>query len=322
MSIQIRTKPIEAIQYTGDNFEEIHKFTNKSLQVIQYTDSLGNYLIIETRKYHISASPGDWLTLDFEGQLFAISPETLEKYYEVAHSSSSSPFSSSFSSTFRKENEYDPKIRIDADWLLEEGWKKDGDFFLKGKIILQLSRDHKEHPRPLWFASFAMQPLNYGPSTKDIGFSTWFDTKADLKYFEQQQEEVVQLREKVKQQQFEINTKDIEIFDLEHHILNLELPSEKTIEEEFYVTEVLSKTNADFSLTAFTVGFRTGFVYCNELRKSHLQRLREAIKRNMRWDSTSVTALHKLQENVAYSKSINNSEKPDHLTTKLNNDAT
>ena len=66
-----RKKPvvIEAIQFTGDNCEEIKEF--------------GAYIVIKTLEGKMIALPGDWIIKGVKGEFYPCKPDIFEKTYEL-----------------------------------------------------------------------------------------------------------------------------------------------------------------------------------------------------------------------------------------------
>jgi hypothetical protein len=75
---------------------------------------------------------------------------------------------------YPNHTKYDANVRIDEKWLLEQGWHKDGDWFVKGEFTATLS-SNKRHPRPYWFVSTGLASKG--------GFSAYFDMRYDLNMF-------------------------------------------------------------------------------------------------------------------------------------------
>ena len=69
---------IEAVQWTGDNTEEIEEFTNwRACQNI-YKISM----IIATPKGEMRVLPGDYIIKDANGEFYPCKPDIFEKTYE------------------------------------------------------------------------------------------------------------------------------------------------------------------------------------------------------------------------------------------------
>lgn len=76
-----RKKPvvIDAVQWTGNNFEEIHEFVS--------TGDLGfdfdsNEMMIYTLEGKMTASPGDYIIRGVEGEYYPCKPDIFDKTYE------------------------------------------------------------------------------------------------------------------------------------------------------------------------------------------------------------------------------------------------
>lgn len=80
--MKFRKKPvvIEAIQFTGQNKDEIVTFTGDVLGV----DSPDGDLMIITLEGSMRASPGDWVIQGVNGEFYPCKPDIFEKTYEPA----------------------------------------------------------------------------------------------------------------------------------------------------------------------------------------------------------------------------------------------
>lgn len=79
--MKYRKKPVvfEAIQYTGNNYDQICDFIGEKL-----TNSKLTPLIIETLEgNHISARIGDYIVKDAQGDFYTYRPDIFEQTYEV-----------------------------------------------------------------------------------------------------------------------------------------------------------------------------------------------------------------------------------------------
>lgn len=77
--MKYRKKPvvIEALQYTGDNADEIIKFTKGLVQV-----GVGKSLIIPTLEGDHIASVGDYIIKGVNGEFYPCKPDIFEQTYE------------------------------------------------------------------------------------------------------------------------------------------------------------------------------------------------------------------------------------------------
>jgi len=75
-----RKKPvvIEAIQWTGDNFDELERFTDNSSLVKFFNHEL----FIYTLEGKMHASVGDYIIKGVEGEFYPYNPDIFEKTYE------------------------------------------------------------------------------------------------------------------------------------------------------------------------------------------------------------------------------------------------
>ena len=80
--MKYKKKPvvIEAMQYTGNNYDKICDFIGEKL-----SNSKLSPLIIETLEgNHISARIGDYIVKDAQGEFYTYKPDIFEQTYEVA----------------------------------------------------------------------------------------------------------------------------------------------------------------------------------------------------------------------------------------------
>lgn len=75
-----RKKPveIEAIQWTGDNFDELERFTDNSTLVKFFNHEL----LIYTLEGVMHASIGDYIIKGVEGEFYPCKPDIFNKTYE------------------------------------------------------------------------------------------------------------------------------------------------------------------------------------------------------------------------------------------------
>ena len=87
-----RKKPVivEAIQWNGDNLEEIEKFVGKHLDWWCFENpdkdvpnSSNNILKIETLEGDHMASIGDYIIKGVNGEFYPCKPDIFEKTYEI-----------------------------------------------------------------------------------------------------------------------------------------------------------------------------------------------------------------------------------------------
>jgi hypothetical protein len=79
-----RKKPvvIEAVRWTGENYEEIAKFMD--YKDIDDTEG-GAVLIIETLEGDFRASVGDWIIKGITNEFYPCKPDVFSKTYEEVH---------------------------------------------------------------------------------------------------------------------------------------------------------------------------------------------------------------------------------------------
>jgi hypothetical protein len=78
--MKFRKKPvvIEAVQWTGNNLEEIRQFT----QNIATYSSLSDLLIIPTLEGNMTAIPTDWIIKGVKGEFYPCKNDIFEQTYE------------------------------------------------------------------------------------------------------------------------------------------------------------------------------------------------------------------------------------------------
>ena len=81
--MKYRKKPvvIEAIQYTGNNYEEIRDFVGKILKVTHITPYIPK-LIIETLEGDHIVSVNDFVIKGVHGEFYACKPDIFRETYE------------------------------------------------------------------------------------------------------------------------------------------------------------------------------------------------------------------------------------------------
>lgn len=77
---KFRKKPvvIEAIQWTGKNWEEVEKFISRG----QVGGWIGGDLHIETLEGKMRANVGDWIIKGVKGEFYPCKPDIFEQTYE------------------------------------------------------------------------------------------------------------------------------------------------------------------------------------------------------------------------------------------------
>ena len=86
--MKFRKKPvvIEAIQWTGDNVEEIGEF----LAGVHWATA-GRNAVIPTREGDMAASPNDWIIKGIAGEFYPCKPDIFEATYEPEDARQSFP---------------------------------------------------------------------------------------------------------------------------------------------------------------------------------------------------------------------------------------
>ena len=77
--MKYRKKPvvIEAVKFTGKNYEEVQKFASGSLSL-----NNGNVLSIKTLEGEMLVSKGDYVIKGINGEIYPCKPDIFEKTYE------------------------------------------------------------------------------------------------------------------------------------------------------------------------------------------------------------------------------------------------
>ena len=77
--MKYRKKPvvIEAIQYNGENIDEIYEFTGDVLE--ETVTEIG----IRTLECFMKMTPGDWIIKGVNGEFYPCKPDIFEKTYEA-----------------------------------------------------------------------------------------------------------------------------------------------------------------------------------------------------------------------------------------------
>ena len=85
--MKYRKKPvvIEAVQFTRDNWEEIHDFTEGSALNFYVDRSIDGkcYCQIQTLEGIMAATEGDYIIKGVNGEFYPCKPDIFEKTYEV-----------------------------------------------------------------------------------------------------------------------------------------------------------------------------------------------------------------------------------------------
>lgn len=73
---------IEAVQYTGNNLQEIMVFAEDSAREIG-EDLLGDYMTIKTLEGKMTAYKDDWIIKGIAGDFYPSNPDIFEQTYEL-----------------------------------------------------------------------------------------------------------------------------------------------------------------------------------------------------------------------------------------------
>lgn len=80
-----RKKPIviDAVQYNGDNFDELHDFVGDSL-IHKYSAVLNIHTVeIKTLEGVMHADPRDWIVKGVKGEFYPVKPEIFNMTYDL-----------------------------------------------------------------------------------------------------------------------------------------------------------------------------------------------------------------------------------------------
>ena len=85
--MKFRKKPIEvdAIQYNGENSEEIIEFATRfssKRHIEEMTDAKGNYLMVKTLQGYMAAPINDWIIKGVKGEFYPCKPDIFGQTYE------------------------------------------------------------------------------------------------------------------------------------------------------------------------------------------------------------------------------------------------
>lgn len=83
---KFRKKPvvIEAVQFTGSNFNEINEFTNGQAYWIPINDKPAEYVYIKTLEGDMQGAQNDWIIKGVKGEFYPCKPDIFESTYESA----------------------------------------------------------------------------------------------------------------------------------------------------------------------------------------------------------------------------------------------
>lgn len=80
---QRRPVRVEAIQWLGDNFDDVHDFVGEGTLLTQGL-TVPDLLLVQARGgARLTLWRGDWLLRDKRGRLYACRPELFEREYEA-----------------------------------------------------------------------------------------------------------------------------------------------------------------------------------------------------------------------------------------------
>lgn len=84
--MKYRKKPIviDAVQFTGDNLDEIRAFAGKNLVGETCMGRKVYDVLIRTHEGMLSAYPGDWIIKGVHGEFYPCVPDIFEETYELA----------------------------------------------------------------------------------------------------------------------------------------------------------------------------------------------------------------------------------------------
>lgn len=84
--MKYRKKPvvIEAMQWNGDNANEVRDFVKDSLRKLEYGS---NYIAIETLEGTMMADMGDYIIKGIKGEFYPCKPDIFEATYDLVDES-------------------------------------------------------------------------------------------------------------------------------------------------------------------------------------------------------------------------------------------
>lgn len=79
-----RKKPVvvEAVQFTGENLQEIAEFVSGSVEQTRFYDIKLGALTIHTLEGDMRANPGDYIIKGIKGEYYPCKPDIFEQTYE------------------------------------------------------------------------------------------------------------------------------------------------------------------------------------------------------------------------------------------------
>ena len=82
--MKFRKKPIviDALQWTGSNYEEVNAFMQVEIGKVNIDDPLNPALVIRTLEGEMQALPGDWIIRGVKGEFYPCKPDIFEATYE------------------------------------------------------------------------------------------------------------------------------------------------------------------------------------------------------------------------------------------------
>lgn len=82
--MKFRKKPvvIEAVQFTGGNYDGIGQFLGDQVVFSIDVTKSGSSILIPTLEGEMTASPGDWIIRGVNGEYYPCKPDIFDKTYE------------------------------------------------------------------------------------------------------------------------------------------------------------------------------------------------------------------------------------------------
>ena len=86
MAKSFRKKPltIQAVQFNGDNFQEVAEFLGPEGKQTPYNPRTSQ-MFIRTLEGEMAASAGDWIIRGVKGEFYPIKPDIFAATYEEVH---------------------------------------------------------------------------------------------------------------------------------------------------------------------------------------------------------------------------------------------
>jgi hypothetical protein len=83
--MKFRKKPvvIEAVQWTGDNYDDMENFISCEFGYQARADGNGTDIVIKTLEGYMNGSPNDYVIKGVHGEFYPCKPDIFEATYEI-----------------------------------------------------------------------------------------------------------------------------------------------------------------------------------------------------------------------------------------------